>query len=300
MKRKCFASIFTFALLCAMLAGFTAQTSAWSNGGYSIDPDNPDYGTHDWIAQHALDYLSVSEKQFIIDNLSSYLYGTELPDNDRAPDRINDKNKHHVYFFTNGTLRDDSAAIRAQEEYEKALVYYNAGVYDLAAKHLGIMSHYIVDQAVFAHVMGVDSDWGAEEKDNHADYEEKVNSRTNAYIDTFNSYLSFDGKLSITSASDAALMLGYDSTFDLNGTQTCTWMDDNYNWSNLDVQMQAGESLNLAVNMLADVLYTFSTVRTIPEFPNTFIFTTLFLAISSLTLAICIVKKNKNHQYSIR
>jgi hypothetical protein len=293
MKRKGFAIIFALILSWAMFAGFTGLTNAWSNGGYSIDPENPDYGTHDWIAHHALDYLPVSEKQFIIDNLSIYLYGTELPDNDKAPDRINDKNKHHVYFFANGTLQDDSAAIRAQEEYEKALAYYNAGVYDLAAKHLGIMSHYIVDQAVFAHVMGVVSEWGTEEKDNHADYEEKVNSRTNTYVDTFNSYLFFDGKLSITSARDATLMLGYDSTFDFNGTKTCIWMDDNYDWSNLDIQVQAGESLNLAVNILADVLHTFSTVKTIPEFPHTFAYELLFLAILTLALTISIIKKQK-------
>lgn len=30
-------------------------TTAYSNGGYSADPTGPDYGTHDYIAQHALD-----------------------------------------------------------------------------------------------------------------------------------------------------------------------------------------------------------------------------------------------------
>ncbi len=29
----------------------------WSNGGFSTDSTNPKYGTHDWIAQHALDWL---------------------------------------------------------------------------------------------------------------------------------------------------------------------------------------------------------------------------------------------------
>jgi hypothetical protein len=53
----------------------------WSNGGYSTDPSNPKYGTHDWIAQHALDWLPTQEKQYIQDNLAVYLYGTELPDN---------------------------------------------------------------------------------------------------------------------------------------------------------------------------------------------------------------------------
>jgi hypothetical protein len=48
---------------------FVMNGLAWSNGGYSADPSNPDYGTHDWIAQHALDWLPVEEKQYILDNL---------------------------------------------------------------------------------------------------------------------------------------------------------------------------------------------------------------------------------------
>jgi hypothetical protein len=33
----------------------SAEVSGWSNGGYSVDPAHPDYGAHDWIAEHALD-----------------------------------------------------------------------------------------------------------------------------------------------------------------------------------------------------------------------------------------------------
>ena len=44
------------------------EVSGWSNGGYSADPANPDYGTHDWIAEHALDWLPQEEKQFLLDN----------------------------------------------------------------------------------------------------------------------------------------------------------------------------------------------------------------------------------------
>lgn len=35
--------------------------AAWSNGGYSSDPTHPDYGTHDWIAQHALDWHQAAD-----------------------------------------------------------------------------------------------------------------------------------------------------------------------------------------------------------------------------------------------
>jgi hypothetical protein len=95
----------------------------WSNNGYSDNPAQPKYGTHDWIAQHALDYLPTQEKKFITDNLPAYLYGTELPDNNQATDGIGDTVKHHIYFYANGSLQDGAAAQRASEEYQKALTY---------------------------------------------------------------------------------------------------------------------------------------------------------------------------------
>src|SRR4030042_5086856 len=75
-----------------------AESSGWSNGGYSADPTNPDYGTHDWIAEHALDWLTTHEKQFILDNKAVFLYGTELPDNNQAADGIGDTTKPHVHY----------------------------------------------------------------------------------------------------------------------------------------------------------------------------------------------------------
>jgi hypothetical protein len=50
------------------------------------------------FAQHALDWLPTEEKQYITDNLATYLYGTELPDNNGAIDGIGDTTKHHIYF----------------------------------------------------------------------------------------------------------------------------------------------------------------------------------------------------------
>ena len=41
--------------LLMMTVAYLSDVLAWSNGGYSDDPSNPNYGTHDWIAEHALD-----------------------------------------------------------------------------------------------------------------------------------------------------------------------------------------------------------------------------------------------------
>ena len=258
MKRKI--SIITMLLLGLLIASCLGSVQGWSNGGYSVDPSCPDYGTHDWIAQHSLDWLPTQEKQYIIDNLAAYLYGTELPDNNNAsvPGHIGDTTKHHVYFWANGSLQDDVAADRAAEEYLTALNLLNAGNFSDAALTAGIMSHYITDVAVFAHVMGTNTDWGAETGNNHSNYESYVQTRTNVYSDTYNSYLLFDGALATISAYDAAKNLAFDTTFDGGGPYNCVWMNNNYDTSNPNSPywIRAGESLNLAVNAVTDTLHT--------------------------------------------
>jgi len=255
--------------LLALLLTFTSLSVsvkkglAWSNGGYSADPAHPDYGTHDWIAQHALDWLPANEIQFILDNLAVYLYGTELPDNNQAPDGIGDTTKHHIYFNSAEVMTDNAAAVRASTEYTKTLNFLKAKDYTNAAKNAGIMSHYIADMAVFGHVMGSSTEWGTEQ--HHSHYEDYVNDQTSSYNAPFNSYLSFDDVLSNISAYDAAKNLAYDTTFDTDGDLTCVWMDQNYDWNNLTFKNRAVESLNLAVNYLADVLHTLAVESTTPS-----------------------------------
>jgi len=226
----------------------------WSNGGYSADPAHPDYGTHDWIAQHALDYLPSQEKQYITDNLASYLYGTELPDNNQASDGIGDTTKHHVYYSASGTVTDSASAQRASAEYTLALNFLKNKDYADAAKTVGTMTHYIADLAVFGHVMGSSTPWGTET--HHSDYEDYVDARTSSYSGSFNSYLSYDGSLTTLTATNAALNIAYDTTFNGNNHLTCVWMDTNYNWKDPTFSNRCGQSLNLAVNDVADVLHT--------------------------------------------
>jgi hypothetical protein len=246
---------FTVLSIVIILSIYAETAYGWSNGGYSGDPSNPDYGTHDWIAQHALDWLPSNEKNFIISNIATYLYGTELPDNSQAPDGIGDTTKHHVYYRADGSLQDDTSAIRAQEEFETAVSLYLSGNLSEAVKRLGAMTHYISDMAVFAHMMGASTDWGKET--HHSDYENYVNQRTNSYNDEFNVFLSFDGTLDVISAYNATLRLAFDTTFDIDGDLTCVWMDRNYDWENTVFRNRCGESLNLAVNLVTDVLHTF-------------------------------------------
>jgi len=224
----------------------------WSNGGYSDNPALPKFGTHDWIAQHALDWQSPVQGMPTLP-LADFLYGTELPDNGGASEGIGDTSKHHVYFFANGLVQDDASAQRAQQEQNNAVNLFRAGDLTGAAKRLGMMTHYISDVGVFGHVMGDATDWGGET--HHSDYEDYVNDRTNTYASEFSSFLTFDGNLENISAYDAAVTLANNTTFDAGGAQTCVWMDQNYDWADSVFRNRSGESLNRATNLVADALH---------------------------------------------
>lgn len=296
MRRKHEAFLFVFVLnLLLSIIAYSEAVCGWSNGGYSDTPANPKYGTHDWIAQHALDWLPTEEKRFILDNLAGYLYGTELPDNGGAPDGIGDTAKHHVYYHADGSLQDDASAVRAQEEYDSAVSLYTVSDYVNSAKMLGVMAHYVTDVAVFGHVMGSNTDWGTET--HHSDYETYVNERTSNYIAEFNSFLVFDGTLNVISAYNATLKLANNTTFDSAGTSSCLWMDQNYDWNNPTFRNRSGESLNLAVNLLTDILHTFYLKVIVPEFPVHTILP-LFLVLT-VFIIICMKKKSEQCDFSI-
>jgi len=269
---------------------FAVEAAGWNNGGYSANPTIPDYATHDWIAEHALDWLPQQEKQWLVDNKAVYLYGTELPDNSQAADGIGDTTKHHVYYHADGSVQDDAAAVRARDEYTKAVNAFNAGNLSGAAKELGIVAHYIADVAAFGHVMDDSTAWGAEQ--HHSDYEDRVETRTDSYTDTFNSYLAYYGALTPKTAYDAALALANDTTFDNDGDLTCVWMDTHYNWSDVEFVNRAGESVNLAVNAVADVLHSFYSGAVVPEFPSS-----ILTAISlMLGLSVAVFARNCLHK----
>jgi hypothetical protein len=245
--------VLTFSVV--VLAGLQVSfASAWGNGGYSADITHPDYGTHDWVAQHALDWLPQQEKQVLADNLATYIFGTELPDNKNTPGGVGDTTKHHIYFTADGFLNDNASAVRADAEYINAKQAYADGNLTDVALHLGMVTHYIADMSVFGHLMGASTSWGAET--HHSDYEDYVGGRTSTYASAaFDGYLSFDGALTSTPAYDAAVALARDTTFAAG--VNCTWMDQHYNWSSSVFKNRAGASLNLAANAVADVLHMF-------------------------------------------
>ncbi|WP_455393219.1 Ig-like domain-containing protein [[Eubacterium] cellulosolvens] len=256
---------------------FFSCTTGWKNGPagseFSSNPEEPKYGTHDWIAEHALDWLDVEEKQYILDNLATYLYGTELPDKTTGPDGIGDMVLQHVFYNETAVLKNDSGCRRAKEEHALAVEYIENGDLYNGTLHLGIMTHYIADLAVFGNVMN-ETYWGV--PTHYEDYMNYVNSEMSSYNSVFNSYLNDIGILGIDTAYNAALLVAFNTTFNprnINpfggGNRTCTWMDANYDWLDPEFKDRCGESLNYAVNNVAEMLYiTYNHNLSTPEKPK--------------------------------
>jgi hypothetical protein len=231
------------------------STVGWKNGPsvseFSSNPTKPEYGTHDWIAEHALDWMLPEEKKFILDNLDSYLYGTELPDRTTGPDAIGDMDLQHVYFNETGIMKDDSGAIRASQEFESAIFFLEKGDVYNGTLHLGAMTHYISDLAVFGNVMN-ETYWG--EPIHFDDYMAYVNSKMTSYTSEFDSYLSQLPPVGVGEAYDAAWVVAYNTTFNPKGYRNSTWMDVNYSWSDPEFKGRCGESLNYAINTINSII----------------------------------------------
>jgi hypothetical protein len=216
---------------------------AWSNGGYSADPDNPDYGTHDWIADMALT-LQTRDVTFLSATYHSlFLLGTEAPDN---PEYIGDTMNHHVYFYASGQLQDDICAQRASQIYQTALDYLLVKDYRNAAYDIGVLTHYVADVGVFGHTMGAYTDWGAEV--HHSDYENEIESM----IDS----LSLPAGLILenSDAYEATLNLAEVVTFGSGTIRSNVWMDTNYDWSDPEFIASARESVFASVSAVAAVI----------------------------------------------
>ncbi|MBU1158646.1 MAG: fibronectin type III domain-containing protein [Candidatus Thermoplasmatota archaeon] len=234
LRTQVFLSIAIIAIL------ISPVTEAWSNGGYSAVQEDPDYGTHDWIADMALE-IQTADVTFLKTTYHSlFLLGTEAPDN---PEYIGDSTNHHIYFYSDGGLQDDICARRAAQIYDTALEYLLDGDYGSAAYDIGVMAHYISDPGVFGHTMGAYTDWGAEI--HHLDYENAFESM----LDSISA--PSDIVLRNTSAYDAALNLAETITFGYGTIKANTWMDANYDWEDDVFTSSAMASLYAAVDAVA-------------------------------------------------
>jgi hypothetical protein len=231
-------------VLLVVATSFQYSASGWGNGGYSADPDNPDYGAHDGIANLALSISNANVSFLTGAYHTQFLLGTEAPDN---PDYVGDTGNHHVYYYASGQLQNDSAAVRAASIYSEGQAKLKSGDLSGAAFLIGEMSHYIADVGVFGHTMGSRTDWGTE--DHHSDYE-------NWFDDMIAEYsLPSTVVPAPKEAYDATLQLARAITFGEGLVKSNVWMDANYDWSDTaEFVPSAKSSLNLAIQAVASAI----------------------------------------------
>ena len=241
---------------------------SWTNGqsgnattNKAEECDSPPYSTHDWIADHALDFLPANEKAWLVPHKALYLIGTEAPDNSKihaacgGPHRgYNDRSSgHSVQWKSNWkgfVKKKNRAAWRAGEEYYKAVRAYKQGNHSAAAFYLGAMAHYIGDVSQYGHAI-------PNEK-NHSNYEGWVTRRTKGPTGgPFEAFLQADG-LKRRTAYTAAKRISKSTAKGKGPILSAKTMDGKYKDDRDDAFTKSiGHSLNLGVNELSDVLHTF-------------------------------------------
>ena len=172
-----------------------------------------------------------------------FLLGTEAPDN---PDYIGDTFEHHVYYYADGQVQDDSCAQRASQVYQTALVYLNEGDFHSAAYDIGVLAHYVADVGVFGHTMGAYPAWGAET--HHSDYEDEVNARVGSLS------LPPGTALGDSSAYMATMDLAEVITFGGGPVKSNVWMNASYDWESTEFVSGATASVYASVSAVAAVI----------------------------------------------
>lgn len=289
MRRKIVATT-TFALvitLISIIPIISIPVLAWENGDSSDIYYGVRFGSHDWIADHAMNMLPANNRTWYTGKYRTYfLTGTEAPDNSGIDlggglTGYGDKVLHHNYYLPDhsGTnASEDDASVRCQEEYTKVVNALSAENYLGAVFWAGAMTHYLADLGVWGHVMGTGHQHPTEQ--HHSDYEGTANTRMDEPTEDY-FRVSFDGIYNQTiSAYQASYEMGLDT--DSNGTDgltpgepyDCQWLDDNYHAfsvppynPNDDFERRCEYLINLAVNLLADLLYQLFSNADIPEIP---------------------------------
>lgn len=243
----------------------THSAYAWNNGqsgnASTNDPSecaNPPYSTHDWIADQALALMPPN--YWLNDHKTMYLLGTEAPDNKKIPVECNgphtgynDRGQGHSVEWdkTCNCMTNTRAAVRAKDEYIKALAAYRAGNPSHAAFYLGAMAHYIGDVIAYPHTY-------PDEK-HHSPYEGWVGRRTKAFDSTeFSAYIKGNNLINrkpYTAVKRTSKAVVWGKGDILSAVEMdALYKDKKDNQVYLD---SIGASLKYGINELADVLYRF-------------------------------------------
>lgn len=251
-----------------LLLTLPMQSLGWNNGQSgnttTDEPSEctspPPYSTHDWVADHALALLPDEEMSWLEPHKTLYLLGTESPDNDEIPDACNAPNNgyddrtkgHSVEWNANWTeMTNERAAVRAREEYDKAVAAFENGDRGAAAYYLGAMAHYLGDLCQYGHAVPFET------KAHHSGYENWVSSRTASFDGGhFEQYIVLD-QLVKRAPYTAGKRISLATARGKGKIRSAWWMEQHYDDKDAIYLDSVGHSLNLGANELADVLHTF-------------------------------------------
>ncbi len=243
------------------VTAFLQPSAGWGNKSYADNAASysysSHYGTHDWVAEAALDGLVAVDAgnwNWLVDRKAIFLVGTEAPDNSGVSMTLDgtsvsgfgDTASHHIYYNTDGTVanNEDDAAVRAKFCGDSADAAMDAQKRDLAAFYLGAMTHYIADQGVYAHVAENDVAPDYINFDTyHSTFEDRVATRTNNHDDRQEFFQIFTFTVGSKAPYDAAVELGWDTYKDPSTSHGAVWLHTNWfsTWAS-NYAARAGES----------------------------------------------------------
>ncbi len=246
------------------IAAFCSSNFAWNNGqsgnATTNEPEecsSPPYSTHDWIADRALALLPDAEAEWLVPHRAMYLLGTEAPDNRRIPEECgaphtgyDDRHKGHSVEWIGEKMIKDRAAVRAREEYQKAVAAYEDGNESDAAFYLGAMAHYIGDVSQYGHGTTLET------SSQHSKYEGWVSRRTKTFDSEIFSPFIQGGTLTRRKPYTAVKRVSKATVNGRANILDAQSMIDKYPNGDGFVE-STGSSLNMVINELADVLHRF-------------------------------------------
>lgn len=250
------------------LAAMPQTVPAWNNGqsgntttSTAAECFSPPYATHDWIADHGFALLPAAERAWMEPHRAMYLLGTEAPDNRHIPDTCgtpnsgyDDRSRGHSVEWAEdwSVMVKDRAAVRAQEEYEKAAAAFKRGDAKAAAFYLGAMAHYIGDACQYGHAVSFET------KQHHAGYEAWAARLTPSFGGggMFERYIHL-AELRRRRPYEAVERVSLAVARGEGKILSAREMEARYALKGQEYVDSAGTALNMGATYLADVLHTF-------------------------------------------
>jgi hypothetical protein len=174
-----------FTFLIILIISFTLiphNILAWKQEG-SGNLSNPNFTTHQWLTQEALELFDENRILWLTDNMLAFWRGIEAPYNDISgygyvedyESIYGDIESESLLLSSDGSsVVNDSLAVRAQDEYDKLFAELDQSEpdFELAAFYAGTMSHYVSQAGAWGAIW--DNSWGTLNKTRFGIFEDHI------------------------------------------------------------------------------------------------------------------------------